>query len=375
VIDERPRTVDCSKRALALTPRLDGYDGISELTRQVVTSLTGSYGEDRVEIWSLDGGRPEGIAAARFWSAAGNRLRFVRRVMTAAARRSDDLDVFVLHVHLAPLADVVRRRGARIVTFLIGIEVWKPLRLRERAAVKRADRLIAISEFTAGQFRRANPELAGCRVTVCLPGIATAARVDDVAVDANLSLIVGRLSSAERYKGHERLIDIWPNVRKANPEARLLVVGDGDDRPRLETLAASRGLSDAITFAGRVSDDELRRLYSSAALFVMPSTHEGFGFVYLEAMRAAKPCVAVHGAADEIIRDGVDGLIVDSGSPSALAAAIVRLYSDVRLRHTMGENALARVDACFAQSRFDDRLRRAIDAPAVSPGAARSATA
>jgi phosphatidylinositol alpha-1,6-mannosyltransferase len=364
-----------AKRAVVLTPRIDGHDGISELTRQVVHSLASMYGKDRVEVWALAGAGPIDIAPASFWSATGKRLRFVHRTMATAARSSINLDVFVLHVHLAPLAEVLRCRGARIVTFLIGIEVWKPLRSRERVSVRHAHRLIAISEFTATNFRRANPSLADCPLTVCLPGISSTEQVTCSDTDPDLSLIVGRLSSAERYKGHERLIDIWPDVRTSVPNARLLVVGDGDDRLRLETLARSRSLVDAVIFAGRVSDDELRRLYNKAAMFIMPSTGEGFGFVYLEAMRAAKPCVAVHGAADEIIREGTDGFIVEPGADAALAAAIVRLYSDAHLRETMGKNGRAHVEACFSPTSFDQRFRRAVEATESPSQSAWSATA
>ena len=353
-------------RFLVLTPAIDGADGISELSRQVVGSLVRGAGAGHVDVWALDGGPPRGLAAASFWTASGSRFRFVRRAMARAARGCEDLDVIVLHAHLAPLAHVMGRRGARVAAFLIGVEVWKPLRARERRAIGHANRLIAISEFTARGFRDANPTLAARRVTVCAPGIGAAPATHPATTDGGFALIVGRLSSDERYKGHDALIDIWPAVRAAVPAARLVVAGDGDDRGRLEALVASRGLSDAISFTGRVDDTALASLYAGSAFFVMPSAREGFGLVYLEAMRAGKPCVAVHGSADEIIRHGIDGLIVDRDSPAQLAAAIVHLYSDGDRRKLMGASACARVLDAFAEEVFDRRFLEAIGAPVLA---------
>ena len=93
-----------------------------------------------------------------------------------------------------------------------------------------------------------------------------------------------------------------PPLLAARPGARLVVAGDGDDRPRLEARAAALGLGGAVLFTGFVSEATLAELYRRAAVFVMPSLGEGFGLVYLEAMRAGKPCVAARGsAAEEVV--------------------------------------------------------------------------
>jgi phosphatidylinositol alpha-1,6-mannosyltransferase len=239
--------------------------------------------------------------------------------------------------------------------------------------------LIAISAHTVRGFRAANPDLATTPIVMCAPGVraeARAARIDD----AGFALIVGRLSSADRYKGHDALIDIWPTVQCRHPNARLLVVGDGDDRPRLEARVASAGLAHAIQFRGRVDQERLAALYRAAAFFVMPSTNEGFGLVYLEAMRAGKPCVALHGAADEIIQDGVSGILVDAGNSVGLTDAIVRLFAQPQVRTDMGRAAAVRIASAFTPDQFARRLhdalglstlRRARAATASQPVAAR----
>src|SRR5262249_40242864 len=136
------------------------------------------------------------------------------------------------------------------------------------------------------------------------------------------ALIVSRLWSQERYKGHDWLIDIWPGVRRRVPDARLVAVGDGDDRPRLEGRVRTDGLGAAVRFTGKIDDEALAAVYRASAFYVMPSTNEGFGLTYLEAMRAGKPCVALHGAADEIVVDGETGFLLDVGDSGALVEAM-----------------------------------------------------
>ena len=350
-----------AKRYLVLTPAIDGADGISALSRQVVATLARAARPVPVEVWALDGASPSGLEAPiDFWSGNGSRIAIVRRAVARAARRCDDLHIVVLHAHLAPLAAFAARRGAATTLFLIGIEVWTALRARERRAIERADRLIAISGFTAKRFREANPSLADLPITVCAPGIGTPQRPGACDVAGGFALIVGRLSSQEQYKGHDALIAAWPAVRDVVGDARLVVAGDGDDRARLEAAASARGLDGAIEFLGRVDDRTLSALYERAAFFVMPSPREGFGLVYLEAMRAGKPCIAVHGSADEIVRHGVDGLIVDACSPGALTSAVIRLFTDASERARLGAAARERVKSMFTEEHFSRRLLDAI---------------
>jgi glycosyltransferase involved in cell wall biosynthesis len=348
-------------RSLVLTPAIDGADGISALGRQIVTSLASTVDPKSIEVWTLDGGRPDEFPpSVTVWSARGSRSRIVRRTVSAAARGCAQLDVLALHLHLAPLAMLLGGRGARVIDFLIGIEAWTQVRPRERRALAQADRIVAISDFTVREFRRANPALASLPVVTCAPGIASpAARV--AGADDGYALIVGRLSSMERYKGHDALIEVWPRVLRSAPAAKLLVVGDGDDRQRLESAVDVAGLSASISFTGRVDDRALADLYARASFFVMPSAREGFGLVYLEAMRAGKPCIAAHGSADEILRHDVDGLVIDGTSREELADAIVRLFSNPTDRARMGSAALKRMQQHFSDEQFTLRLLRAID--------------
>jgi phosphatidylinositol alpha-1,6-mannosyltransferase len=169
------------------------------------------------------------------------------------------------------------------------------------------------------------------------------------------------MSSEERYKGHDELLQAWSRVRAAVPGARLVVVGGGDDEARLSAKAKALGLDAAVRFEGRVDDARLASLYRDASCFVMPSRDEGFGLVFLEAMRAGTPCIAARGAAEEIIEDGVSGLIVNSADPEALGSAVIRLLRDRALRDALGLTAARRVAERFEAPHFAARLLQLLD--------------
>src|SRR5581483_442399 len=102
------------------------------------------------------------------------------------------------------------------------------------------------------------------------------------------------------------------------------VVGDGNDRARLEAKAAQLGLSDRVVFAGYVPDEEKAAHYRLADAFVMPGRGEGFGIVYLEAMACGVPVVASkRDASREVVRDGELGIVVDPDAPGELRAGIL----------------------------------------------------
>ena len=104
-----------------------------------------------------------------------------------------------------------------------------------------------------------------------------------IGIGHHAMLIVGRLSSQQRHKGHDHLIEAMPLIVQSVPDAQLVIAGAGDDRERLESKAKQLGLADSVIFTGWLDNAELDRLYSRCALFVMPSEGDGFGLVFLEA--------------------------------------------------------------------------------------------
>ncbi len=169
-------------------------------------------------------------------------------------------------------------------------------------------------------------------------------------------LYVGRL---ERRKGVETLVEMLPEVLRAFPGVRLRMVGkDHPSGPgggsmvahlggRLRALRVPDG---AVEFAGPVARTELPAVYRGAAVCLVPSNYENFPYTCLEAMACGRPVVgSAAGGIPEMITDGSDGLLVPPGRPAALAAAVVRLLADDRLRHRLGARARETVCARFGR--------------------------
>jgi glycosyltransferase involved in cell wall biosynthesis len=229
-----------------------------------------------------------------------------------------------------------------------------------RWALSAARYLLANSRFTADRFVRANPWAASRVVQVVALGACDDGAQGRDGPGAGYALVVGRLEAGERYKGHDLLLEVWPEVLRARPSAKLHVVGDGTDRGRLEAKAQALGLENAVSFLGRLGEADLLRQYADCAYFVMPSTHEGFGLVYLEAMRASKPCIAGRDAAAEVVEDGTTGLLCDQERESLLSA-VLRLEGDPALRDRMGCAGRRRYEGHFTDQHFASRLRVALD--------------
>jgi glycosyltransferase involved in cell wall biosynthesis len=139
--------------------------------------------------------------------------------------------------------------------------------------------------------------------------------------------IVGVVARLEAEKGHRTLVDAWPEVLAAVPDAWLLVVGEGSERDALEAEAASLGVSERIVFTGRRED--VPAITAALDVAVLPSYREAQGLSVLEAMALGRPVVASNvGGIPEMIEDGVTGVLVPPNDCDALAAAIVRLLED-----------------------------------------------
>jgi phosphatidylinositol alpha-1,6-mannosyltransferase len=354
---------DAPFASVIVTPNIGGADGISTLSREIVAAMP--QPAVVLSLHDVDG-YVEHAPETAIRGAAGNRVRFCALIAGLLPRSGPETVVICCHLHLAAAARVLATRGARLTTILCGIEAWTPLRPTERWALGGSD-LVAISSHTARRFKQVNPSFIDADVTVVHPGLPDIAPSSGEGNGSSrlTALIVGRMAADEGYKGHDALIEVWPRVLERHPNAALVIAGDGNDRARLEGKAAAAGLTRSVIFTGRVDRGELERLYRECRLFVMPSRDEGFGLVFLEAMRAAKPCIAGTGAAEEIIRDGDTGFIIDPTSADQLTNALVRLFAEPDTCAMLGDAGRDRFRRAFTNSAFGDRLTRAVTAAVV----------
>jgi phosphatidylinositol alpha-1,6-mannosyltransferase len=169
-------------------------------------------------------------------------------------------------------------------------------------------------------------------------------------------LIVARMDDPS-YKGHAELIQAWPTVVAAVPDAVLTVVGSGNGSAAYKSMAGCLPCADRIQFRGFVPDVEMDEIWSQASVFAMPSRGEGFGLVYVEAMRHALPVIAsIHDAAPEINIDGSTGYNVNLGHPVELADKIIYLLRHRGHAAELGGNGQRRWHEHFRYSAFRNRF-------------------
>lgn len=353
-------------RILYLVPDLFGPpSGIARYCRMVCLALR-QEGHDLSVISLLDA--PDARGAARrampglkYLACGASRAKFTYRALRALPWLPDV--VLVGHPNFAPLGWLLARLArARMIVFIYGIDAWEPLSLCRRKAVRASDAIISISRFTARRAGEVNgmPQskiriLHNCINPQPQPrgesGPSTTWGVPSL-------LTVARISLLEQYKGHDYVIRALPQLLAEFPSLLYHIVGDGDGRPALEALARQVKVNDAVRFHGAVPDEELERLYREAWAFVMPSRGEGFGFVFIEAMREGTP--AIGGSVDatpEVIVHGETGFVIDPTSVDEIAHAAAQLLGDAAIRERMGQAAVAHVHRQFGFENFARTLQ------------------
>jgi len=321
-------------KALVLSPTY--FDGRKNGIGRVAGAVSAAFERAGLTpvIWSAND--PKGIAGRPNRAFGRN---YYLMLWAALLARCDGVHAIAcLHVGLSPVARILARR-LRVpwLCWMHGIEVWKPLRRRTRWGLAGNPLLWSSSAFTKFQAAIVNPGLDLENAHALPLGWLLPQPPDspsDIAVRQGV-ISVGRLASEDRYKGFDTLILAWKLVTDALPGCRLTIVGQGDDRPRLEALARETGTGQAIEFTGLLETGELKRRYLSAAVFSMPSANEGFGLVFAEAMAYGLPCVCANqDASREVVADGITGFCVQPRDPAAVAGALIRLLSN---RETLAE--------------------------------------
>ena len=306
---------------LALLAHAAGEGGIARFNHDLLLALRALPEVRRVDAVSRDGpGAPSG------------RVGYVLRCVRAAMAGGPYDAVFCGHLHLAPLAAALARlTGARLWLQLHGIEAWQRPGALRAAAARQAARVTAVSRYTRARFLDWSgvpadrvellPNTVDERFS---PGPRPAALARRLGVEGcRVLLTVARIGRGDRHKGHDKVLAALARLAARRPELAYVIVGNGDDRPRLEAIAREHGIAGRVHFAGQVSDSELPDYYRLADVFVMPSTKEGFGIVFLEAAASGLPVIGGDrdGSADALA-DGAIGAMVDPDDAAALDRAI-----------------------------------------------------
>ena len=382
-----------------LSDGFGGFGGIAKFNRDFMCALASHPQMAEVQavarLMPNDPGEvPSNVTLVR--GSLGGKRKFIRaaiEVARAVKKRAGDEPVLIFcgHINLSPLAAIVQRVvGGSVHLIIHGIDAWRTNRNPAvRASLSTLSGFITVSHVTKQRFQRwtglrsdQGVILPNCvDLKVFSPGPRSPVLQSRYGLNgAKVIMTFGRLESAERYKGFDEVIEVLPQLAPVFPGITYLVCGDGHDRARLVAKAREEGCNvfdywsadrttlsthhvddprPRVIFTGRVDEREKVDHYRLADAYVMPSSGEGFGIVYLEALACGIP--AIGSKADgsrEALRDGRLGQLVDPTSPLEIVRAIANVLN-------ANGSGIAAVDrealSYFSSENFERRVHAIVD--------------
>lgn len=293
----------------------------------------------------------------------------LRLIEETAARYGTKHILFGTPWPMALLGPALKQRGYSYASVIHGAETTVPgaipgLGKLVAASLAAADLLLPVSHYTGDRVRtlldkyeQPHPPFERLPARVDLdrfhPRIETRQIRDNLGLSGSDKVVLsfGRLA---RRKGVHRLIEAWPAISAAVPEAALVVAGTGPRARYLKRLARVNHVT--VTFPGRVSDEHAPALYASASVFAFPVVDrwfglegEGLGIVLVEAQASEVPCVTGRsGGTPEAVIDGVTGFVVEASDQRSLAEKVTSLLQDGSLAQRMGHAGRRHVTANFS---------------------------
>lgn len=356
--------------------RIGAIGGIQRFDLRVLRALSAISSElgYELEVLALNGiapdiGLPEGT---QLTSACGSRARLLWLLLQ---RHWHGLDmVYVAHMRLQKAVWPARLFffRTRYLLFVHGIEAWSAGRTRRNRFMARAivnlsvDDIVSVSRFTAGKvlaafaLKRQKQHLLPNALDV--PPAIAHSPVARSSHDGNpVILTVARMDKHDMQKGIPSALRAIVLIAHEFPGLKYRIIGDGVLRNEHEALARQLGIESRVEFLGRIAESELEGIYDRSDIFLLPSSKEGFGIVFLEAWRHGLPIVCGNvDASPEIVENGVDGITVDPADPAAIAQALRRLLNDRALRQELGERGRSKLLLKYSGSMFMETLRQIV---------------
>jgi phosphatidylinositol alpha-1,6-mannosyltransferase len=341
-----------------MTEAYGGQGGIAQYNRDLVDALCSSGSVESVRI--LPRLTPAAVtgapAKARQRPPVFSRAAYAMNALGEVARSRPDL-LICGHLYMAAMAmRIAEIGGVPFAVQLHGTEIWRPPTRHQRRALEKAACVLCVSRHTRAQALRF-AEIERDRAVVIAntvgsdfrPGDRAKARADLGLADDIALLTVGRLDRRDGYKGHDRVIRSIPRLLQGKRPVTYLISGEGEDRSRLAALARDIGVAEHVRFLGFTDRGSLPQLYRAADVFAMPSTGEGFGIVFLEAMASGTPALglAVGGALDPLDFGKWGCAVAEADFEDALCRMVAAARPDARSLHAavnerFGPDAFAR---------------------------------
>jgi phosphatidylinositol alpha-1,6-mannosyltransferase len=304
-----------------------------------------------------DGNAFDGVESHNF---NGNKFNAIKFLIS----RLRKIDILILaHVNLIPVALIAKilKPSLKVYLSIYGIDVWKKLPFFYRYILKNAT-IFSISTYTTETFMKFNPFIKKEQIVYLPPDT-------DINIKSSLEnpyqlneynlLTVSRLDSNDSYKGIDSIIKTLPLLTEKIPNIKYTVIGKGNDKERLVDLVNKLDVQKHVEFKGFV--EQIEPYYKYCDVFTLPSKGEGFGIVYIEAMKYHKPCIACNtGGATDVVLDTKTGFLCEYDDQECLAEKFLDLYHKRDLAIEFGKNGYKHLVENFTFERFKNRLSIAL---------------
>ncbi|MCX6183270.1 MAG: glycosyltransferase family 4 protein [Bacteroidetes bacterium] len=338
-------------KILFVATQINGNGGIPRFKRNLIKQLK-SRENTTVEVVSLNDSEKE------YNGAGKNKIKFLFTFIRVMIRFKPD-QVVLGHIHLVKLARFkFLFPSAYWHSILYGIEVWfkRDELLKHYPSISR---YWAISNYTKAKFAETN-NIALDKIKLIV--LTTPSDWDPkelVLTDSSFFLSVSRLDKSEGYKGIDKTIEaIYQN--KAEMQSlgyKYVIVAAGDDLPRHVDMVKNYNLSDIISIKSGVSDVELKELYRTTSCSILPSSGEGFGFIFLEAMAFKKACIGCKNCGSEdLIEHDKTGYLVEP-KVEDIWKHMRLLMLDPAKSKAMGEAGYIKREKEFKGARTEDNIK------------------
>jgi glycosyltransferase involved in cell wall biosynthesis len=333
-----------ARKILFLTLKTFSSTGGIEKVNRIVGKALYENGYDVKIFASYDVNKNDDryFPSAIFSGFKGNKIKFTLESIKAGVKN----DIVILsHINLIIVGYLIKLLSpkTKLVLFAHGIEIWKPLASFKKRMLLKCDRIFAVSTFTNDKLKQLYriKDHQSVILNNCLDPYLEAPESYDKTGELLsryglhnedfVLLTLTRLSSDERYKGYDKVLDSIRELINEYPMLRYLIIGkyDIEEKTRMDKLIASMNLKDFVIFTGFIPDEELGSHYALGDLYVMPSLNEGFGIVFIEAMYYGLPVIAGNkdGSSDALL-NGKLGILVDPDTTEEISQAIKRIIEN-----------------------------------------------
>ncbi len=330
--------------------QVQGHGGIPRFNRNLIQVLSGS-----ANIYSLNDSNTLNAVAGYNRKKFHFLLAFIQSVFQKPST------IVLGHINFLPFAFIAWLFKIKVVVILHGVEAWS-LNKKQRFLAGFVNQFWAVSQYTKEKFHEES-DVVKRKIFKIFNTLPQDWNVEGFERDyQKYFLSIARLSQEESYKGILESIEAIAEAKDYLEENdwKYIVVAHGDDVTKHEQLVSKLRLQNIIEFQKAVPDEELKKMYAACSFFLLPSSGEGFGIVFLEAMSFKKPCIgAIACGSSDVIVNGNTGFLVNR-SPQEIKEAILKMTNDEKLIRELGSNGFDYLQSNFTFEHFDKRINELI---------------